>query len=148
MKPLVVTQPIAVPIEDVFEVLAHIEVAAEILPKITRAEILSGPSRGRGTRFAETRKIGKREFTMEFKVTEYNAPHSVRLVCDDQMGSVWDSVYHLVEEDGVTIVTLTMHCIPSKFTMKLMWPLMKILVKAGIKDDFKHFKEHLESVEL
>ena len=144
MKPLIVTTQIQATAEEVFEVVAHIELASEIIPKIERAVILTDQKRGRGTRFAETRKMGKREFTMEFEVTEYDPPRSVRLICVDEVKTTWDSVYELEQADGTTNLTLTMHCIPTRFSMKLMWPLMKWIIRKGVKEDLNRFANHLE----
>lgn len=144
MKPLIVTTQIQATVEEVFEVVAHIEVASEIIPKIERAVILTDQKRGRGTRFAETRKMGKREFTMEFEVTEYDPPRSVRLICVDEVKTTWDSIYELEQATGATNLTLTMHCIPTRFSMKLMWPLMKWVIRKGVKDDLNRFANHLE----
>ncbi len=91
--------------------------------------------------------MGRHSFTMEFEVTEYDPPHSVRLVCTDNMGTTWDSIYELEPLDQGTRVTLTMQCIPTKFAMRLMWPLMKILTKRGVQEDFGFFTEHLNQVE-
>ena len=144
MKPLIVTTQIQATVEEVFEVVAHIEVASEIIPKIERAVILTDQKRGSGTRFAETRKMGKREFTMEFEVTEYDPPRSVRLICVDEVKTTWDSIYELEQATGATNLTLTMHCIPTRFSMKLMWPLMKWVIRKGVKDDLNRFANHLE----
>ena len=144
MKPLIVTKQIQATVEKVFEVVAHIEVASEIIPKIERAVILTDQKRGVGMRFAETRKMGKREFTMEFEVTEYDPPRSIRLISVDEVKTTWDSVYELEQVDGATNLTLTMHCKPTKFSMKLMWPLMKWVIRKGVVDDLNHFANHLE----
>ena len=144
MKPLIVTTQIQATVEEVFEVVAHIEVASEIIPKIERAVILTDQKRGRGTRFAETRKMGKREFTMEFEVTEYDPPRSVRLICVDEVKTTCDAIYELEQATGATNLTLTMHCIPTRFSMKLMWPLMKWVIRKGVKDDLNRFANHLE----
>lgn len=143
MKPLVVSKKIHATADEIFEIIAHIEVAAGINPKIKRFLILTDQKRGVGTKFIETRKLGKREFTMEFKVTEYNAAQAVRLISIDRSETTWDSLYELDESDDITNITLTMHCIPITFTMKLMWPLMKILMSRSIKADLDCFAEHL-----
>lgn len=145
MKPLIVTKQIQATVEEVFEVVAHIEVASNIIPKIERVAILTDQKRGVGTRFAETRMMGKREFTMEFEVTEYAPPRTVGLRCVDQMDTTWDSVYELEETDGVTNLIVTMHCIPTKFSMKLMWPLMRWVVQKGVAEDLNYFANHLEN---
>ena len=145
MKPLIVTKQIRATVDEVFEVVAHIEVASNILPKIQRAVILSDQKRGVGTRFVETRMMGKREFTMEFEVTEYDPPRSIRFHCVDQMDTTWDSVYELEETDGATTLILTLHYIPTKFSMKLMWPLMKWVVRKGAAEDLNNFANHLEN---
>ncbi len=143
MQPLVVSKEIDATAKQVFEVIAHFDVAAKILPKIERVVILTDKKRGVGTRFAETRKVGKRQFTLEFEVTEYDAPHSVRFVSVDPSGTTWDSLFELQESDSVTQVTLTMHCLPAKYGMRLIWPLMKILLRKDVQADLNHFADHL-----
>ncbi len=51
MKPLVITHQFESSPEDVFEVLAHIEIASEIIPKISEATILTEQRRGVGGTF-------------------------------------------------------------------------------------------------
>ncbi len=143
MKPLVVSQQFNASAEELFEIVAHIEVVSKIIPKIKKVVFLSEQKRGVGTRFAETRQMGKRQATMEFEVTEYDAPRTVRFVCEDDMQTVWDSVYELEDCNGVTNLTLTMHCNPKTFGVNLIWPLMKFIVKKGVQADFRYIADHL-----
>jgi carbon monoxide dehydrogenase subunit G len=49
------------PMEVVFDAIAHIENFSQAAPHIVGVEYLSEQKRGVGTRFRETRRMGKRE---------------------------------------------------------------------------------------
>ncbi len=130
--------------EEVFAVTAHIERYAEIIPNITDVEFLSEQKTGAGTRFKETRQIGKRSGTTELEVTEYQPPEMVRIV-SDQGGTIWDTTYTYQPSDGGTELTMIMDIRPYKLLAKLTTPLIYKMISKAIESDMDAVKEHCEN---
>lgn len=70
MKPLVVSRQVTALPAEVWQVLADVDSWQDVLTKVVRVEVLSprGPL-AVGTRWRETRRIGRREGTEEMHVT-------------------------------------------------------------------------------
>lgn len=135
---------IRAPREEVFDVTAHIERYADIIPNITKVEFLSEQKTGAGTRFKETRRIGKRSGSTELEVTEYRRPEMVRLV-SDQGGTIWDTTYTYEQVDGGTDLTMIMDIRPYKLMAKLTTRLVHKMVSRAIESDMDAVKAHCES---
>lgn len=112
----------------VFEVFTDIRNSADRVSKIERIEMLTdGPTR-EGTRWRETRKMGKRDWTEELVVSSMNAPESFEVTCES-MGCRYTFSYAFIEDDSGTEVRLGGRTEPLKLVTKLMMPLMKPMLK-------------------
>src|SRR5689334_10465002 len=82
MLELSVSREIAAPPARVFAVASDLRNAAGRVRAITKLEVLTdGPIRV-GTRFRETRKMGRREATEEMEVLEMDPPRSYAFGCE------------------------------------------------------------------
>lgn len=79
---LVTSHVIHAPLERVFEMFSDIHHSADLVDAITRVEVLTTGSIGKGTRFRETRVMFKRETTEEMEVTAFDPPHSYTVEAD------------------------------------------------------------------
>ncbi len=140
-----VTRSIAAPRELVFDTIAHIENFAEINPDIVEIEILSDVRRGVGTRFRETRMMGKRKASTILEVTEYEENEHIRIVCDSG-GSTWDSLFTLRDANGGTELVFEMDVRPHKLLAKIMNRLFRGMISKAITKDIDRTKEHCEGV--
>ena len=139
-----VSRTIQAPIETVFDTVAHIENYSKAVPHITKVELLSDTRSGVGTRFRETRLMGKREVSTELRVTEYVANDHVRLVTD-QGGTVWDTVFTVQPAaDGAVELTMVMDANAHKLMAKIMNPLIKGMVQRHIEKDMDAVKAYCE----
>ena len=127
--------------EEVFDVIAHIDRYAEIIPHILRFEILSEQKTGAGTEFRETRLMGKREFSSVMTVTEYSPPEAVRLV-STAGGTRWDSVFRFEQADGGCKLSLTMDAQPKNPFAALLNLVIKKSVQRGIDEDMDLIEQH------
>jgi len=134
MKQFTSERTIDAGIDEVFDVVAHIENFQKALPHITKFEYLTEQSRGAGTRFRETRIMRGREATTELEVREYEPPRTVRMV-SDAGGTVWDTVFRLSGEGSTTRLHMEMDAIPHKLIAKLSLPLMGRVVAKAIESD-------------
>ena len=139
-----VTRTIEAPIESVFETVAHIENFQKVVPAIVNVEFLSDSITGVGTKFRETRKMGKRENTTELEVTEYVSNERVRLVAD-QGGTIWDTVFTVAPmSEGKVELKMVMDANAYKLSAKLVNPMIKALVRKAIESDMDAVKAYCE----
>lgn len=143
MATTTITRTINAPVEEVFDTVAHIQNFQKAIPHITNVEILSDVGSGVGTRFRETRLMGKREATAEMEVTEYEKGERVRVVSDTH-GTVWDSLFTLKPDGDGTHMEFVMEATPYKLFQKLMVPLTKGFVAKAIEMDMDAVKAYCE----
>ncbi|NND03317.1 MAG: SRPBCC family protein [Acidimicrobiia bacterium] len=143
MKQFLSERTIEASIEDVFDVVAHIENFQKALPHIVGIEYLTEQNRGVGTRFKETRMMGKREATTELEVREYEPPALVRMV-SDAGGTVWDTVFRLTAAGSATRLAMEMDAIPHKLMAKLSLPLIGGFVAKAVEKDLDAVKVYCE----
>ena len=127
----------------VFDAIANIEQLPETNPDIVGIRFLSDQRRGVGTRFVETRRMGKREMETELEITEWDAPLRVRMV-SDMHGTVWDTVFHVVAGTGETTLRLVMEARAHKFLPRLMNPLFKGMFRKGLEKHLVAVKAYCE----
>ena len=144
MSQVIVKRHIEAPVQEVFNTVSNIEGFSKAVPHIVDVEFLSDTRSGVGTRFRETRMMGKRKASTVLEVTEYVENELVRLV-SDAGGTIWDSVF-ILEPDGVhTLLTLRMDAKPYKFLQKLLVPLiMKGFMTKALAADMDAVKEYCE----
>ncbi|MGH1491634.1 MAG: SRPBCC family protein [Acidimicrobiales bacterium] len=143
MRTIEVTRTILAPREAVFDVTAHIERFAEVIPHITNVEFLTSSKTGVGTRFIETRTMGKRVASSTLEVTEYEPPESIRLVSDEG-GTIWDTRFTYEPSDGGTDLTMIMEIRPHTLLARLMTPFIKRFVAKAVESDIEAVKQHCE----
>ena len=145
MRQFVSQRTIDAGIDEVFDVVAHIENFRKALPHITNVEFLTEQQRGVGTRFRETRMMGKREATTELEVREYEAPNVVRLVSDTG-GTVWDTSFRLTGTTARTVLSMEMDAIPHTLMARLSLPLIGRFVANALEKDMDAVKAYCEGV--
>ena len=138
-----VNRRIAAPVDRVFDTISRIENFSKAVPQIVEVEMLSDVTSGVGTRFKETRPMGKRKASTELEVTEYTENERIRLV-SDAGGTIWDSVFTVKPVDGQTELTLTMDARPHKFLARLMNPLIKGVLTKALEQDMDCVKSYCE----
>ena len=140
----IVSRTIEAPIGTVFDTVAHIENFSKAVPHITKVEFLSDVRTGIGTRFRETRLMGRREATTELEVTEYVKNDHVRMVTDTH-GTVWDTVFTVKPApSGGVELTMVMDANAHKLMSKIMNPLIKGMIRKAIENDLDAVKAYCE----
>ena len=137
------TVTIARPLAEVWDFFADHSNVQAWMPDIVRLEQLGDGPVGRGTKFNETRKVGKREHTATLEITEFE-PRSRYAGTVDQMGVRGTYLYEFEDRDGGTRVHLTA-TVETRGLMKLM---TRFVVKSMEKLDGDHLdrlKTALES---
>lgn len=145
MPKITITREIDAPVERVFPAVADVRNFAEIQPQIVDIAFLSEQRSGVGTRFRETRQMGKRRASVELEMTEHVENERVRFVSDAH-GTVWDTVFTLRSiGDGRTELAVVMEARAKNLLTKLMNPLMMGMVKGAVAADLDRIKSHSEA---
>lgn len=126
-----------------FGTTAHIEDYSQVIPEILDVEFLTDQRFGAGTRFRETRKMGRRTAATELEVTEYEHPNRVRLVADEG-GTIWDTTYTYLNTREGTDVHLQMDIRPRSLLARLTNRFIRGAVLRGIERDLDEVKAHFE----
>ena len=133
------------PVEAVFDCVAHIQNFSNAVPDISKIEFLTQSRRGVGTRFRETRVMKGREATTELEVTEYDAPHRIRLVSDEG-GTIWDTVFTTIATaDGGTRLEMVMDARPYKLMAKIVNPFIGRMISKAVEEDMNAVKTYCEA---
>jgi carbon monoxide dehydrogenase subunit G len=143
MSTTTVVRSIDAPIALVFKTVAEIENFRQAVPHITKVEFLSEQKVGVGARFRETRLMKGREASSELEVTSYVQDEHIRLV-SDQGGTLWDTVFTVVELGGQVELKMVMEARAYKLAAKLFNPLIKGMIRKAIEQDMDAVKAHCE----
>lgn len=143
MKSILITRQINAPVAFVFETIADIRNFSKANPKIAKIEFLTQQQLGEGTRFLETRTMNGREATIELEVTQYIENDLVRIVSDEG-GTVWDTVFTVVDEGNSTKLEMMMEARPYKFLARMMCKLIRGSIVKAIETDMDAVKKYCE----
>jgi len=106
MSIVTVERDIAAPEAVVFAAIADFERLPETNPDVLRIEFLSETKTGSGTRFRETRRMGRKTQDFELHITEC-APGRLRTVCDTD-GITWDTTMTVTPTAGGSTLRMVM----------------------------------------
>lgn len=143
MSQTVVTRRISAPPSLVFETVSNIRNFSAAVPHITNVEMLTERETGVGTRFRETRRMGKREHQVELEVTEYVPSERVRLVSDSG-GTIWDTVFTVQPDGDETELRMVMDAQPHKLLARLFNPLFSGSISKAVESDMDAVKAYCE----
>jgi len=144
MGRITVTRRVRAPLERVFDMVAHVERFREAVPEIVDVEFIGPTRKGVGTRFRETRRMGKRRATVELEVQEYVENDRVRIV-SDAGGSVWDSLFTVAPADeGEVELTMVMEDRAYRLPAKLFNPLIRGTIRRAVERDLDAVKAACE----
>ncbi|MHC4893946.1 MAG: SRPBCC family protein [Planctomycetota bacterium] len=132
--------------ERVFRAVAYVEGLPESNPDVLRIEFLTEQRTGVGTRFRETRAMGKQEVQTDLEITEWDEPRQARMVTE-QGGTIWDTEFRIVPAgDGVEL-TIDMDARPQKLGAKIMLRLIRGMITKGMNKHIDGLVEHCEAGE-
>ncbi len=138
------TVMIDAPIDLVFETISTPEKFMEAVPHIKSIEFLTKQRSGPGTRFKETRLMGKREASTVLQIMDQEKNSHIRMV-SKAGGTTWDSTFSTeAEEDGVQL-RLVMTAVPSNFLARMSIRMIKGMLEKSLKKDMLAVKEYCES---
>lgn len=143
MKTFTTSVIINAPIEEVFKTISTPETFKESVPHILSVEFLSEQHSGIGTRFKETRMMGKREASTVLEISELVTNSSIRMV-SKAGGSTWDSEFTVSEEPEGIRLQLEMKAIPHNLFARMMNSMIAKMLNKAIAEDLEHVKAYCE----
>ncbi|MEL6109263.1 MAG: SRPBCC family protein [Planctomycetota bacterium] len=147
MAAITVQESIAAPPEEVFAVGTNIPAWAEVIPAITKIEMLTEEPIGVGTRFIETRMMFGREASETMEVAEFEPPSHYVLVAESHGCRYRTEIRFEAEGDG-TRMSFNFNAQPLTLFAKVMGFIMKPMMKKVVKlcaKDLQALKERVES---
>lgn len=129
--------------EQVFEAISNVENLPQTNPEIVTVELLTLQRSGKGTRFRETRRMGKRQLVGDYEITAYDAPKRMRVVTDNH-GTIWDTVFHVRPVPEGAELELVMDARAHSLVPRLLNPLMKGLFAKGLEAHLDALQDYLE----
>lgn len=146
MNKVIVERTIAAPPERVFAASSNIPQWAEVVPAITKIEMLTDGPVGVGTRFRETRVMFGREATETMEVLEFEPPRRYLLGAESH-GARYRTELRFEPDGEGTRMVFDFTGVPLTFMAKVMGFVMKpMLKKMGdlCAADMDALKAHVE----
>ena len=139
---------IQAPVETVYAALGDIENLPNRDKPVQKIEFLTEQRYGAGTRFRETRAMGKKQIETELEVTEAVENHSIRFV-SDAGGTIWDTVYTCHPEGSPagssTRLDIDMEARAYKLLPKLMNRFIIPMVRKGMAKHLEDLRAYCEA---
>lgn len=149
MPSITVSRTIEAPAADVFDASTDVRAWADVVPAITKIEVLTDGPVGVGTRFRETRTMFGREATEEMEFLEFERPHRYVLGAESH-GCRYRSTFTLAPDGTGTKLEMVFDGTPLTFGAKVMTVLMRPLMKKMgdmCARDLDAIKAHVEGRE-
>ena len=143
MTQVAVERWIEAPASVIFKAVAEVEHLPATNPDIVRVDFEGDQKTGVGTRFKETRRMGKKEMVTALEITEWVDDERVRMVADSH-GTVWDTVFTVTPEGDGARLKIAMDARAHKLLPKLMNPIFKGMFRKGMDKHIAQLKAHLE----
>lgn len=135
--------------QTVFAVQSDISNWADLVPAITKVEMLTDGPVQVGTRFRETRVMFGKEATEEMEIVEFNAPTNYVLHAESH-GSKYRSEFRFEPAPDGTKLIFNFEAEPQTTFAKVMGFLMKPMMKKMLDlcgKDLDAVKAHIEALE-
>ena len=132
------------PVEQVFRAVSDAERLVETTPAVVRVEFLTeGGFTGVGTRFRETRVMGRQTVETELEVVAYDPErHEVRMV-SDAGGTTWDTTMSVRAEREGSELTIAMEARGHTWFNRAFNWVMTGVYRRGIRQHLRDLAAHL-----
>lgn len=143
MTRIQVSRDIAAPAEAVFRAVADVGNLPKTSDDVIAVRFLSDRTSGVGTRFVETRRMGKKEMETELEITEYTENQHARMVTDSH-GTIWDTTFDVMPTPKGTSLDIVMDARPHTLLTKILTPIFKGMFRKGMVKHIDALAEYCE----
>ncbi len=147
MSNWVITRRIEAPVEQAFAAFTDFDFAAATIDGIQRFEVLTDGAFGKGTRFKETRLMGKKERTEEMEITAFDPGKSYTMSASS-CGCEMHFDHAFRPADGGTEFEMAGRLKAVSLGAKLtspLWPLMNGWMKKCVNKDLDQMIAAIEA---
>ncbi len=145
MKPVTVTASIAAVPDRVYETIVDVELLPKTSPDTVSVEFLGEQRTGAGTRFLETRRMGKQSEQFELELTECDpSARTARFVCDHG-GVVWDTTMEVAPDGDGSRVQFTMSALTDSTMKRLIFTLMRGVFRKAMNRQVDALRDYCET---
>lgn len=131
------------PAEIVFVKASDIEGSPVHQPKIKRIEVLTQGPVGIGTRWNETRAMGKKEATVTLEITEFDPPRSYTVECDSA-GTHYTTTMSIETAGDASTLRAKVQAKPGGFLAGLLAKMVMGMMRKEIHEDLLCIKRASE----
>lgn len=145
MPKIEVVRTVVAPVQSVFDVVSNPAEFAKAQPQILSIEFLSEQRTGKGTKFRETRMMGRQKASTVLEIAEYEPPRRVRMLADAG-GTIWDTVFTVgPSADGRgSELRMEMEARAYKLLAKVFNPLISGMIRQAVAGDMDRVKAYCE----
>lgn len=144
MKPITISSPIAAPPDQVFEAIVDIERLPATSPDTVSIVFVGEQRKGPGTKFIETRKMGKQTQEFPLELAECDEVSRTARFISEMHGTVWDTRMKVESEGRDSQVAFTMEAHTSSFFKRLVFTLMRGVFQKAMGKQVTALKRYCE----
>jgi len=147
MNSIEVSIEIEAPIDAVFNTVADVREFSKALPHVASYEFLNDKIAEVGSKFRETRIMNGKHQVNELEITDFIPNEMVRIISENH-GTIWDTVFTTITENGTTILTLEMEARSNKVLLNMLIKVIMGMVKKAVIKDLEYVKLYCENNDL
>jgi carbon monoxide dehydrogenase subunit G len=144
MKPVTVSATIAADPDRVYEAIVDIERLTETSPATLSVTFLSEKRSGPGTRYRETRRMGKTSRDFDLELAECDAQRRTARFISEMEGTVWDTTMKVLPSGGGSYVEFTMAAQTTSKLKSLLFSGMRPMFRKGMTRQVEGLKTYCE----
>ncbi len=145
MKPVTVTATIAAAPDRVYETIIDIERLPQTSPDTVSVAFLGEQRSGAGTRFRETRSMGKKTQRFELELSECDATARTARFVSNHEGTVWDTHMDVVPDGEGCRVQFRMAAHTDSKMKGFVFSLMSGMFRKGMNKQVVALKAYCEA---
>jgi len=145
MKPVTVSADIAADPDFVYEAIVDVERLCETSPATISVTFLSEQRSGPGTRYRETRRMGKTSRDFDLELADCDAAARTARFVSEMEGTVWDTTMKVTAAGPGSHVEFTMAAHTTSKLKSLLFSGMRPMFRKGMDRQVAGLKSYCEN---
>ena len=138
-----VSELIAAAPDEVYRVLIDVERSAEVLPGVSRVEVLSEERSGAGLKWRESRRMMGRDASIELEIVEATRPHRLKIE-SRVMNTSYESTFTITAASGGTHLAHDFKSVGGGFLAGIIEKMTAGTMKSSMQADLAAIKSYCE----
>lgn len=144
MKPVTVSTTIGADPDRVYAAVIDIERLPKTSPDTVAITFLGDQRTGAGTRFRETRSMGKQTADFDLELAECDAQARTARFISDMDGTVWDTRMQVIAQGDGSHVSFTMEAHTKSVIKRAIFGLMRGVFRKAMDRQVQALKRYCE----